>query len=324
MKRRDLIALIGGAAVSWPLVARAQQPAKIPRVVFLSPADIPWQVSLYRDQLRGLGYIEGQNIRLDFRNVAGNVDRLPALAEKLVQEGDIDVIAAISTPAALAAHAATRTIPIVAFAAIDPITSGLAQSLAHPGGNVTGITVFSEETTVKRLELMHEAFPLAARLATVITNVSKVAQNVASILETGRKLGLAVQILNVDDHADLAKALGPEVLAGFDALVFVPDVVLTARMEEVIKLVGLSKKPAIFTSPDWADRGGLMSFGPDFIDAGRYLVKQLDRVLKGQKPSELPFDRPIKFQFDINLLTARAMGIELSPALLARADRIIE
>jgi putative tryptophan/tyrosine transport system substrate-binding protein len=324
MERREFIGLVGGAAVAWPLGARAQRLAKIPHVVYLSPANNPSQEGFYRTQLRALGYVEGQNIHLDVRNAGGSIDRLPELAEKIAQEGNVDVILAMSTPAALAAHGATKTIPIVAFAAVDPVTSGLAQSLARPGGNVTGIAVFSEETTVKRLELIREVAPRAVRLATIITKVSKVAQNLESIVETGRKLGFAVEILNIDGHASLAEALSPETLAGFDALVFVPDVVLTARLAEVVKLVGLSKKPTIFASPDWVDGGGLMSFGPDFLDAGHLLVLQLDRILKGEKPADLPFDRPTKFQFTINLLTARAMGIELSPALLARADRVVE
>jgi putative ABC transport system substrate-binding protein len=323
MKRRDFFAVMGAAA-AWPLAARAQQPAKMPHVVYLSPADIPSQVNSYRAQLRELGYFDGRNIVVEFRNAGGFVDRLPALAEEIVRQGGIDVILAISTPAALAAHRATQTIPIVAFTAVDPVTSGLAKSLAHPGGNVTGIAVFSEETTVKRMELMREVVPRAARLAVVITNLSKIAQDLGVISETGRKLGFDVAIINVDDHADLAKALSPEVVGGFDALVFIPDIVLSSRMAEVIRLIGLTSKPAIFPAPDWVNAGGLMSFGPDFAEGGRYLVAQLDRVLKGEKPGDLPFVRPTKFDFRINLRTALTMGIELSPTLLARADEVIE
>jgi putative ABC transport system substrate-binding protein len=143
-------------------------------------------------------------------------------------------------------------------------------------------------------------------------------------LETGRKLGFAVEPINVDDPTDLAKALSPEILAGFDALVFVPDVVLNAHMAEVIKLVGLSNKPAIFPSPDWVANGGFMSFGPDFSDEARHLISQLNRVLKGAKPADLPFECPTKFDLRINLRAANALGIELSPTILARADGVIE
>jgi putative ABC transport system substrate-binding protein len=323
MRRREFITLFSGA-VTWPLMASAQQLTRMPHVVHLSPVDIPSQADGARRQLRELGYVEGRNIRLEFRNAAGNVDALSVLAQELVQEGGVDAIIAISTPAALAANKATQTIPIVAFTAVDPVASGLAESLARPGRNVTGIAVFSEETTVKRVELMREVVPRAVRLGTVTTKVSNGTQSITPVLETGRKLGFTVETINVDDPADLAKALSTEILAGFDALVFVPDVLLNAHMAEVIKLVGLSNKPAIFPSPDWVANGGFMSFGPDFYDAARHLISQLDRVLKGAKPGDLPFERPTKFDLRINLRIAKALGIELSPTILARADEVIE
>ena len=323
MRRRELITILGGATI-WPLLASAQQPARMPRVIHLAPVDIPSQTDATRRQLYDLGYVEGRNIRLEFRNAAGNADALPALAQELVQEGGVDVIIAISTPAALAAYKATQTIPIVAFTAVDPVTSGLANSLARPGRNVTGVAVFSEETTVKRVELMRDVVPRAVRLGTVTTKVTSGAQSLAPVLETGRKLGFTVEAIKVDDPADLAKALSPEVLAGFDALVFVPDVVLNAHMAEVIKMVNLGNKPAIFPSPDWVTNGGFMSYGPDFSDATRHLISQLDRVLKGAKPGDLPFERPTKFDLRINLRVAKALGIELPPTILARADEVVE
>ncbi len=323
MRRREFITLLGGA-VTWPLMVGAQQLPGMPRVIHFAPIDIPSQTDATRRLLRELGYVEGRNIRLEFRNAGGNVDALPALAQELVREGGVDVIIAISTPAALAAYTATQTVPIVAFTAVDPVTSGLADSLARPGRNVTGIAVFSEETTVKRVELMREVVPRAVRLGTVTTKVTSGAQSLTPVLETGRKLGFTVEPISIDDPADLAKALSPEVLARFDALVFVPDVILNAHMSEVIKLVGLSNKPAIFPSPDWVANGAFMSFGPDFVDATRHLISQLDRVLKGAKPGDLPFERPTKFDFRINLRMAKALGIELSPTVLTRADEVIE
>jgi len=236
----------------------------------------------------------------------------------------VDAIVAISTPAALAAHKATRTIPIVALVAVDPVASGLAESLARPGRNVTGIAVFSEETTVKRVELMREVVPRAMRLGTVTTKLTNGPQSLAPVLETGRKLGFAVQPINIDDPADLATVLSPEALSGFDALVFVPDTILSAHMAEVIRLVGLAGKAAIFPSPDWVANGGFMSFGPDFSDASRHLISQLDRILKGTRPGDLPFERPTKFDLRINLRIAKALGIELSPMVLTRADQVIE
>jgi putative ABC transport system substrate-binding protein len=323
MRRRGFITLLGGAA-TWPLTASAQQHARTPRVVQLAPVAIPSQADATRRILHELGYVAGRNIHLEFRNAAGNVDALPALAQELLREGGVDVIIAISTPAALAAYKATQSVPIVAFTAVDPVASGLADSLAHPGRNVTGIAVFSEETTVKRVELMREVVPRAVRLGTVTTKVSSGRQSLAPVLETGRMLGFTVEAINIDDPADLAKALSPEVLARFDAYVFVPDVILNAHMAEVIKLVALSNKPAIFPSPDWVANGGFMSLGPDFADATRHLIAQLDRVLKGAKPGDLPFERPTKFDLRINLRVAKALGIELSPMVLARADEVIE
>jgi len=323
MRRREFITAVGGS-VTWSLAARAQQLAGVPRVIQLAPVQIQAQIDATRRILRELGYVEGRNIRLEFRDAAGNVDALPAVAQELVRDGAVDAIIAVSTPAALAAYAATRTIPIVAFTAVDPVASGLADSLGHPGRNVTGIAVFSEETTVKRVELMREVVPRAVRLGTVTTKLTSSAQSLAPVLETGRKLGFMVEPINVDDPADLAKALSPEVLARFDALVFVPDVIINAHMSDVIKLVGASNKPAIFPSPDWVAQGGFMSFGPDFADATRHLISQLDRVLKGAKPGDLPFERPTKFDLRINLRTARASGIEVSPTVLARADEVIE
>jgi putative tryptophan/tyrosine transport system substrate-binding protein len=321
MRRREFITLIGGAAAVSPFAARAQQPAKTSHVVFISPAALP---DTYRVQLRDLGYIEGRNIRLEFRDAGGYADQLPALAREIVQGGGVDVIVAISAPASAAAYKATQSIPIVAFVASDPIALGLAKSLAHPGGNVTGVAVFAEETTVKRVEFIREAVPLALRLGTVATKVGQTSQILASTEEAARKLGFTVEIVSIDDPNNIAKALTAERLAGFDAFVVPPDAVLSVHEAEVVKFIGLSNKPAIYPSPDWAESGGLMSFGPDFAEAGRHMISQLNRVLKGEKPSDLPFDRPTRFYLSINLRTARAMGIELPSALLARADKVIE
>jgi putative ABC transport system substrate-binding protein len=294
----------------------------VPRLVYFSPIDLPARTLVIRTQLRELGHVEGHNIRLEFRNAGGDIDKLPALAEELVHEGD--VIVAVTGPASIAAYRAVKTIPIVAFVARDPVAFGLAQSLAHPGGNVTGVAVLAEETSVKRVELLREIAPRAIRLAVVVTKVGQSPRIRGPIQETGPKLGFTVEIIGIDDPADLANALRPEGLAGFDAFMFPPDLILDSRKPEVIRLINSSSKPAIFSQPDWADSGGLIAFGSDVADANRHQIARLDRVLKGEKPADLPFERSTRFQLGINLLTARAMGIELSPALLARADRIVE
>jgi putative tryptophan/tyrosine transport system substrate-binding protein len=323
MERREFIMLLGGTAVVWPLAAHAQQHPKIPHVVHISPVDNPGRASAIRAQLRDLGYIEGRNMRLEFRNTEGNVGQLSALAERVVQDG-VDVIVAESFPAAMAAYNAMQTIPIVAFVAADPVASGLAKSLARPGGNVTGVAVFAEETSVKRMEVMRELAPRAIRLAAVVTKVATSPRILGPIQESGGKLGFMVEIIILDDPPDLERELSLEVLSRFDGFVFPPDVVLAAHKAEVIGLIAMTKKPAIFFSPDWVDSGGLISFGPDFADAGRHLVAQLDRVLKGEKPGDLPFDRPTRFDLRINLITARAMGFEVPQTLLTRADKVIE
>jgi putative tryptophan/tyrosine transport system substrate-binding protein len=325
VKRREFITLVGGVAAAWPFAARGQQPANARHVVCIAPASLSDDYrTAFRDQLRDLGYVEGRNIRLEFRDAGGFVDQLPALARAVVHDASVDVIVAITAPAAVAAHKAAPAIPIVAFVASDPIALGLANSLAHPGDNITGVAVFAEETTAKRVEFIREAVPLAVRLGTIATKVEQTSQILASTQEAAHKLGFAAEIVSIDDPNDIARTLTPERLAGFDALVVPPDAVLSVRVAEVVKLIGLSKKPAIYPSPDWAESGGLMSFGPDFEEAARHVISQLDRVLKGTKASDLPFDRPTRFYLSINLQTARAMGIELPPALVARADKVIE
>jgi putative tryptophan/tyrosine transport system substrate-binding protein len=316
MRRREFVTLICGTAAVSPFAARAQQPAKTPHVVFISPAALP---DPYRAQLQ-----DRRDIRVEFRDAGGSADQLPVLAREIVQGGSVDVIVAVSAPASMAAYKATQSIPIIALVATDPIALGLAKSLAHPGGNVTGVAVFAEETTVKRVEFIREAFPLAVRLGMVATKVSQTPQILASTKETARKLGFALEIVSIDDPNDIAKTLTVERLASFDAFVVPPDAALAAHEAEVVKLIGMTNKPAIYPAPDWAENGGLISFGSDFAEARQDLVSQLNRVLKGEKPSDLPFERPTRFYLSINLRTARTMGIELPSAFLARADKVIE
>jgi putative ABC transport system substrate-binding protein len=324
VRRREFLTVFAGASVAWPFAARAQKPAKIPHVVVISPATLLSDRYHYPEQLRDIGYIEGRTIHLEFRDTGGYADRLTALAEQLVGEGGIDVIGTISVPATIAARKATQTIPIVAFVAGDPVAAGLAKSLARPDGNVTGVAVFAEETNAKRVELMREVAPQAVRLAMIATPIGLTQRSVESTREAARKLGFALEVISLDDPHKIHETLTPERLAGFDAYMVPPDAVLTFSQAEVINPITLSNKPAIYPDPDWAASGGLMSFGPDFFEASRHWVSQLDRVLKGEKPGELPFDRPTKFYLSINLRTARAMGIELSPTLIARADKVIE
>jgi putative ABC transport system substrate-binding protein len=323
-KNRRVFMAVVAATAAWPLTSSAQSATAPRRVVLLSAASDPAdRVGALREQLSALGYVEGRNIRIDIRSAEGHLDRLPALAEGLVREGGIDAILAESTPAAVAARRATQTIPIVAIVGVDPVESGLVSSFAHPGGNVTGVAILADEANAKRVELLRELAPSAIRLAAVMAISGQGTLNVDSVRESGRKLGFAVELIVVDLDR-LPESLGPSVVTGFDAFVFVPDVVLTARRNEIIKFIAPTKKPAIFPGRNWVDSGGWMSYGPDLRDATREWASQLVRVLKGEQPKDLPFERPTKFEFRINLRTAQAMGIEIPPALLARADEVIE
>jgi putative tryptophan/tyrosine transport system substrate-binding protein len=235
----------------------------------------------------------------------------------------VDAILAESTPAAVAARRASQAIPIVAIVGVDPVESGLVSSFAHPGGNVTGIAILADEANAKRVELVRELSPRSVRLAAVMAISGRGSLNVDSVRQAGRKLGFDVEIVVVDpDH--LPEALGPSAVAGFDAFVFVPDVVLSGRRDEVIRLIASAGKPVVFSGRDWVVRGGLMSYGPDFQKVTRRWAAQLIRVLKGEKPNDLPFERPTKLELSINLRAARAMGIEILLMLLSRADEVIE
>jgi putative ABC transport system substrate-binding protein len=331
MNRRALITLLGGAAagscIAWPFAAHAQQQPKSPRrVVVLSPVRNP-ALDLFRAHLRVLGYVEGRDIMLDFRTTDGHVDRLPALAQELVREGAVDAIVVESTAAATAARQATRTIPIVAYIAVDPVAAGLAASLAHPGGNVTGVSFLAAELNAKRIELLHQVAPRATRLAAISAMTSNAANspgNLRAIQDAARKLALTVEIITISDPARLRQELSAAALAGFDGFVLVPDVVLTAHIAEVVALLEASGRPAIYSNRIYVEAGGLISYSQDVADSYRRLASQLDRVLKGAAPSDIPFERPAKFELVVNLRTARRLGINLPPEVLALADAVIE
>jgi putative ABC transport system substrate-binding protein len=321
MRRRDFVGLVSGTAI-WPLVASAQSTPALKRVVVLSAASDPSsRLTIFRQQVSELGYVEGRNIAFDIRSAEGHLDHLPMMAEALVREGSVDVILAESTPAAVAAHKATRTIPIVALVGVDPVASGLAESLARPGGNVTGITIFADEANAKRVQLVRELAPHAVRLGAIMAIRGQL--NVVTLYESGRNFGFVVEVIVANpDHLD--ETLSPSVVASFDAFLIVPDVVLSSRKDEIIRLIAQTNKPAVFSERQWADSGGLVTFGPDIREASRHWASQLIRVLNGQKPKDLPFERPTKFELRINMRTARTIGIEIPSSLLVRADQVIE
>jgi putative ABC transport system substrate-binding protein len=325
--RRAFIAGLSSAA-AWPLVARGQQvaPKRPQRIVILSPVVNP-VFDAFRARLRELGHSEGGDVVLNFRTAGGHVDRLPPLAREIVAEGAVDIIVAESTPAATAALQATKTIPIVAYVAVDPVVAGLATSLAHPGGNVTGIAFLAAELNAKRVELLHQILPGAQRVAAISFATSSPVNspgNLRAAEEAAQKLSLAIETITINDPSALHDALSPEALVGFDGFIVLPDVVLTSLTPDLVALLGASRKPAVYPNRIQAVAGGLLSYAQDVNEGYKHLASQVDRVLKGEKPADIPFERPTKFVLVINLRTARSFGIQIPAEILVRADEVIE
>lgn len=324
--RREFIALIGGAT-AWPPRARAQ-PSSVPVLGILNPTTlggvwVPLEAA-FRQGLSDTGYVEGRNVRIEGRWGDGQYDRLPALAADLTRHG-VAAIAAFTTPAARAAKAATATIPIVFTTISDPVQIGLVASLNRPGGNVTGVTVLSVEVGPKLVELMHAAVPSAKSMALLINprNPNADAQS-KNLHAAAQRLGLQLHVLNASTEGDLdpAFAKAHELKAG--ALMIAQDVVFNT---ETAKLGALSLRyaiPAIYPNRDFAEAGGLMSYGTDLRDAYRQAGVYAGRILKGEKPADLPVIRASKFELIINLKTAKTIGLTLSPDMLSIADEVIE
>jgi putative ABC transport system substrate-binding protein len=324
--RRKFLAALGSAA-AWPLAARAQQPA-MPVIGLLdprSPDAMADRLRAFRQGLKEVGYVEGENVTIIYRFAEDQNDRLPELAAELVRR-QVTVIAASATTAAPAAKAATTTIPIAFIAAEDPVRLGLVASLARPGGNLTGINFFSSELAAKRLDLLHELLPRAARIAVLVNPAN--ATNTASILRdveaAARAIGLQVQVLNA--------STGPEINAAFenvgrdrpDALFVGPDTFLIARRIQVVQLAAFHRLPAVYPARDFLEVGGLMSYGTNVMDAFRQLGIYAGRILKGAKPADLPVVQSSKFELVINAETARMLGLTVPDKLLVAADEVIE
>jgi putative ABC transport system substrate-binding protein len=326
--RREFMMLLGGAAAAWPFTARAQQTAKLPTIGFLnggSPDGFAPMVAAFRQGLNEAGYVEGQNVAIEFRWAEGRNDRLPALAADLVNR-HVAVIAATSMPAALAAKAATTTIPIVFEGGADPVEFGLVASLNRPGGNVTGITNFSGSTAAKIFELLHELIPNSGMIAVLLNPTSpSLSLSIARDAEAARRaLGRQIQILNAStgDEIDAAFATLAKLRAG--ALLIGGDAFFTSRSVHLAMLAARYGIPAIYNAPEFPAAGGLMSYGASITDAYRQTGIYTGKVLKGAKPADLPILQPTKFKLVINLRTAKALGLNLPDKLLALADEVIE
>jgi putative ABC transport system substrate-binding protein len=323
MRRRDFIAFFGGGLAAWPLVARAQQSGKIWRIGFIAHRYEKFYDPLFQG-LRELGYTEGQNLIVERRYAEGHVERFKDFAAEMVRL-KVDVIIVVTTPAAFAARNETTTIPIVHPAAIDPVGTGLIASLAHPGGNITGLAVLNAETSAKRLELLREVVPGLSRGA-VLWNAANPANGLAwkETEGAGRALGVALQSHEVRAPKDFEGAFAAIAQQHPDILLVLQDALTLEYRKEIIGFALRERIPGMYVGKEWVEEGGLMSYGDRLPERYRRAADLVDRILKGAKPADLPVEQPTTFELAINLKTAKAIGLTLPPAFIARADQVVE
>jgi putative ABC transport system substrate-binding protein len=323
MRRRDFITLLGGAAAAWPLAARAQQ-AGVRVVGSLSGSVLNRAVDKsFLQGLRDTGFVDGQNVRIEYRTADGQSDRLPALAADLVRLRVDLIFVNGGNLAALAAKAATTTIPIVFMIGDDPVSLNLVASINHPGGNITGLTAFYGELTAKRLEMLHELVPATKVIAGLVDPTNPNSKAIATDLQTAaQRLQLRVPILYAANEPEIDSAFASMRQLGVGALLIGPNPLFNSRTDQLVALAARDAIPVSYVSRQYVEAGGLVSYGMTFESrqAGIYA----GRILKGEKPGDLPVVQPTKLELTINLKTARALGLTVPPSLLARADEIIE
>jgi putative tryptophan/tyrosine transport system substrate-binding protein len=326
--RRQFISALGGAAMAWPLTARAQQPV-MPVVGFINAGSADAsaiRVAAFQKGLNETGYVEGQNVKVEYHWLEGHYDHLPALMADLIRRQVAVVATPASNAAALAAKAATATIPIVFGVDQDPVQLGLIASLARPGGNATGINFFVNEVAAKRLRLLHDLVPKAVRVAVLVNpaNVPNAASTLREVQEAATTIGLQIQALNATTIGEIDAAFATLASDHLEALFVGPDSFFTSRRVQFVTLTAANKIPATYPTREIVAAGGLMSYGTDLLDAFHLVGVYTGRILKGEKPADLPVVQSTKFVFAINLQTARALGIEVPSGLIAIADEVIE
>ena len=327
MRRRDLIKGIAGSTIGWSLAARAEEPA-LPVIGLLSPRapdGAPQLTAAFRQGLQDTGFVEGQNVAIEYRFAANHNERLPAIAVDLVRR-QVAVIAATATPAAVAAKAATATIPVVFETGGDPVRLGLVASLNRPGGNVTGVTQINSEVAPKRLELLHELVPTASVMAILVNPTDPELAGIQSsdFQSAARTLGLEPRVLNASTERDFDGVFADLIQLRAGGLVISPDAFFTARQEQLAALAVRHAVPAVYENRGFVAAGGLMSYGGSQNFAYHLAGVYTGRILKGEKPADLPIQQATKVELYLNLKTAKAFGITVPLTLLGRADEVIE
>jgi ABC-type uncharacterized transport system substrate-binding protein len=315
------------AALGVGVIAEAQQPKKVPRIGWLEISsrnpEALHMIDMFRKGLRDLGWVEGENVAFEYRYADGKPERLPDLAAELVRQ-KVEVIATHSGPPIRAAKEATRTIPIVMAVSGDPVRDGTVESLARPGGNITGLTILSPELSGKRLELLKEAVPGVSRVAVLVTQATRAGLSWKEVETAASSLRLQVRSFDIRARDDLESSFEAAIRWHANAILTLPDPILNRDLRKpIVELAAKRRLPAMYGGTEFPEVGGLMGYGPDISDNFRRAATYVDKILKGAKPADLPVEQPTKFEFVINLKTAKQIGLTIPPNILARADKVI-
>jgi putative ABC transport system substrate-binding protein len=323
-KGGEFISVLGGAAVTLPLAARAQQPSKIYRLGYLAPARLPHNIAALQAGLRELGYVEGRNLKIEYRFGGDQLEILEPLAAELVALGP-DVIVTVGTPPTIAAKQATTTIPIVMASVGDPLRAGIVASLARTGGNITGSSLYGSELSRKRVEILKETVATMARLAALGNAGNPFNQYMWEDTQpVARQLGIEPQLFMVQEVDELAGVFAAMRRTGADAVMVLSDAVFYGARQQIAGLAAQHRLPAMYEDQAYVKDGGLISYGPNVDEVHRHSAVLVDKVLKGAKPGDLPIEQPTKIELVINLKTAKTLGLTVPQSLLARADEVIE